>query len=48
MIQAFERLAESHPTFAEAVAALVIAALFGIVGGIERGHIPLPLWGVGA
>ena len=43
MIQAFERLAESHPTVAGAVAALLMAALFGIVGGIERGNIPLPL-----
>ena len=42
MTRAFERLAESHPTIAGAVAALVIAALFGIVGGIERGHTPLP------
>ena len=43
MIQAFERLAESRPTVAGAVAALLMAALFGIVGGIERGNIPLPL-----
>lgn len=43
MIQAFERLAWSHPTFAGTFAALLMVAIFGIVGGIERGSIPLPL-----
>lgn len=42
MTQALERLAESHPTIAGAVAALLMVVAFGIVGGIERGHIPLP------
>lgn len=42
MVAAFERLACEHPHVAGALAALAMAALFGLVGGIERGSIALP------
>lgn len=42
MIQAFERFAWEHPSVAGTIAALVMLAMFGFVGGIERGSIALP------
>lgn len=42
MAERFERLAESHQVVAGIVAALLMVAVFGIVGGIERGSIALP------
>lgn len=42
MAERFERMAEGHPNVAGAVAALLMVAVFGIVGGIERGSIALP------
>lgn len=42
MVHAFERLAESHPNVAGTIAALLMLAAFGLVGGIERGSIALP------
>lgn len=43
MIGKFERFAWDHPTIAGVVALAVMVAVFGIVGGIERGTIQLPL-----
>ena len=43
MAERFERLAWDHPTAAGIVAMAVMVAIFGIVGGIERGTIMLPL-----
>ena len=42
MIQAFERFAWEHPSVAGTIAALVMLAVFGFVGGVERGSIALP------
>lgn len=42
MIQAFEGFALEHPNVAGAIAALLMVAMFGLVGGIERGSIALP------
>lgn len=42
MVAAFERFADEHPNVAGTIAALVMVALFGLVGGIERGSIALP------
>lgn len=43
MIGKFERFAWDHPTIAGVVVLAVMVAVFGIVGGIERGTIQLPL-----
>ena len=43
MIVKFERFAWDHPTAAGIVAMAVMVAIFGIVGGIERGTIQLPI-----
>lgn len=43
MIGKLERLAWDHPTIAGVVALAVMVAIFGFVGGVERGTIQLPL-----
>ena len=43
MIERLERFAWDHPTIAGVVVLAVMVAVFGIVGGIERGTIQLPL-----
>lgn len=42
MIDRLERFAWDHPTISGVVAVAVMVALFGFVGGVERGSIPLP------
>lgn len=42
MVSRFEGFADRHPNVAGTIVALVMVALFGLVGGIERGSIALP------
>lgn len=42
MAKAFERAAEEHPVLMGTATAVVIYFLFAVVGGIERGSLPLP------
>lgn len=42
MAERFERFAWEHPHVAGTIAALCMVALYGLVGGIERGSIALP------